>query len=104
MLRLNDQTRRHDSLFFKYSYLNASIVLQEQLRNTQEKRMQNTISELELEKTTEITQLQKKIDALEQQIGMKGQQYDDALRRAENDKQQALLLGECILHRKSQYR
>ena len=58
--------------------------------------MQNTISEMEHEKTNEISQLQKKMDSLKQQIDMQGQQYEEALRRAENDKQQALLLGRRI--------
>lgn len=57
--------------------------------------MQNAISELEQEKTNEITQLQKKVDTMKQQIETQSQQYDEALRRAENDKQQALLLGMC---------
>lgn len=52
-----------------------------------------TVSELETEKTEELNQLQKKIDNLNQQIEMQNQQYDEALRRAESDKQQALLLG-----------
>ncbi len=66
---------------------------QEQLRGNLEKKMQSALSDLEREKVEEINQLQKKIDNFKQQIEMQGQQYEEALRRAESDKQQALLLG-----------
>lgn len=58
--------------------------------------MQTTVADLEREKTKDITQMQKKLEALKQQIDMQTQQYEEALRRAENDKQQALLLGKFI--------
>lgn len=55
--------------------------------------MLSGLTELDREKNEEINQLQKKIDNLKHQIEMQNQQYEEALRRAENDKQQALLLG-----------
>lgn len=55
--------------------------------------MQSTLSDLKEEKSEEISLLQKKIDCFKQQIETQCQQNEEALRRAENDKQQALLLG-----------
>ena len=55
--------------------------------------MQTALAELERDKSEEIMHLEKKIDSLKQHIDMQNQQYEEALRRAENDKQQALLLG-----------
>lgn len=55
--------------------------------------MLSGLSDLDREKNEEISQLQKKIENLKHQIEMQNQQYEEALRRAENDKQQALLLG-----------
>ena len=73
-------------------------IFQEQLRIALEKRMQTAVSELEQEKANELAQLQKSIAGLKQQIDMQSQQYEEALRRAENDKQQALLLGKLATH------
>lgn len=55
--------------------------------------MQTALADLQREKTEEICQLEKKIENLKQHLDMQSQQYEEALRRAENDKQQALLLG-----------
>lgn len=70
--------------------------MKEQIRTNLEKRLQTTVADLEREKTKDIAQMQKKVEALKHQIDMQNQQYEEALRRAENDKQQALLLGEYI--------
>lgn len=63
------------------------------MRTNLEKKMLSGLSDLDREKNEEISQLQKKIENLKHQIEMQNQQYEEALRRAENDKQQALLLG-----------
>lgn len=58
-----------------------------------EKRLQSTIAQLGNEKETEAQEFQDKIAAIEQQLDAACQQHEEALLRAENDKQQALLLG-----------
>lgn len=55
--------------------------------------MQSALAELERNKTEELMHLEKKMENVKQHVDMQNQQYEEALRRAENDKQQALLLG-----------
>jgi hypothetical protein len=75
------------------------------VRISLEKRLQATVAQLGSEKDGEIQQLQDRIRALEQHIETVCQQHEEALVRAENDKQQALLIGEyghqqkCLKHR-----
>lgn len=45
------------------------------------------------EKDNEINQLQQRIDEMQQHIENLCQQHEEVLLRAENDKQQALLIG-----------
>lgn len=67
-----------------------------QVRISLEKRLQATVSQLGSEKDGEIQQLQERIRALEQHIENICQQHEEALVRAENDKQQALLIGQSL--------
>lgn len=63
------------------------------VRISLEKRLQVTVSQMGSEKDGEIQQLNERIRALEQHIENVCQQHEEALVRAENDKQQALLIG-----------
>ncbi|KAK2575631.1 hypothetical protein KPH14_011894 [Odynerus spinipes] len=65
----------------------------EQLKNALEKRLQQSLSQLGGEKNEEINQLQQRVEELQQHIENLCQQHEEALLRAENDKQQALLLA-----------
>ncbi|XP_024946085.1 rootletin isoform X3 [Cephus cinctus] len=65
----------------------------EQVRTSLEKRLQQTLTQLGGEKDDEITQLQQRIEELQQHIETLCQQHEEALLRAENDKQQALLIA-----------
>lgn len=67
-----------------------------QIRISLEKRHQVAVSQLSAEKDMETHQLQERLSGLEQHIENICQQHEEALVRAENDKQQALLLGEPI--------
>lgn len=62
-----------------------------------EKRLLTSVQQLGGEKDHEIQQLQERIDALQQHIENLCQQHEEVLLRAENDKQQALLLGKNFL-------
>lgn len=64
-----------------------------------EKRLQQSLSQLTGEKDNEINQLQQRIDELQQQIENLCQQHEEVLLRAENDKQQALLMGKKYSYR-----
>lgn len=68
-------------------------MLQEQIRVSLEKRLQQTVSQLGGEKDDEIAQLQQRIEDLQQHIENLCQQHEEVLLRAENDKQQSLLIG-----------
>lgn len=50
-------------------------------------------------KDGEIEKLKQKVDALKKSIDTINQQHDEALVRAENDKQQTLLLGKIKRNR-----
>jgi len=58
-----------------------------------EKKIQLTVQQLENEKDHETTQLMNRIDELQAHMEALIQQHEESLLRAENDKQQALLLG-----------
>jgi rootletin len=55
--------------------------------------LQQTVQQLGGEKDGEIQQLQERVETLQQHIENICQQHEEVLLRAENDKQQALLLG-----------
>lgn len=58
-----------------------------------EKRLQQSLLQLEADKNDEINQLQQRIEELQQHIENLCKQHEEVLLRAENDKQQALLIG-----------
>lgn len=60
---------------------------------TLEKKLQQNMHQLENEKDSEIMQLQQRAEELQQHLENVCQQHEEVLLRAENDKQQALLLG-----------
>ncbi|XP_014470851.1 PREDICTED: centromere-associated protein E [Dinoponera quadriceps] len=62
----------------------------EQVRMSLEKRLQQSVLQLEGEKNDEINQLQQRIEELQQHIENLCKQHEEVLLRAENDKQQAL--------------
>ncbi|GAB1869589.1 Rootletin [Camponotus japonicus] len=65
----------------------------EQVRISLEKRLQQSVLQLEGEKNEEINQLQQRIEELQQHVENLCKQHEEALLRAENDKQQALLIA-----------
>ncbi|XP_071554708.1 uncharacterized protein Root isoform X2 [Temnothorax nylanderi] len=65
----------------------------EQVRITLEKRLQQSLLQVEGDKNEEINQLQQRIEELQQHIENLCKQHEEALLRAENDKQQALLIA-----------
>lgn len=71
----------------------SSLDFKEQVRISLEKRLQQSVLQLEEEKNEEINNLQQRIEELQQHIENLCKQHEEALLRAENDKQQALLIG-----------
>ncbi|CAH1181054.1 unnamed protein product [Phyllotreta striolata] len=65
----------------------------EQIRASLEKRMQQSMQQLGNEKDAEIHQLLERIDNLQHHIENLCQQHEELMLRAENDKQQALLIA-----------
>jgi len=61
-----------------------------------ERKSQEDLSRLGKNKDCEIEKLKQKLDVLQKNIDTLTQQHDEALLRAENDKQQTLLLGRCL--------
>lgn len=80
-------------MFSFFAHSSASYLCKEQIRISLEKRLQQSILQLEGEKNEEINQLQQRIEELQQHIENLCKQHEEALLRAENDKQQALLIG-----------
>ncbi|XP_026278331.2 rootletin isoform X2 [Frankliniella occidentalis] len=66
----------------------------EQVRAALEKRLQSAVTQLTNEKEAEVAALQERIDAAQQHLENVCQQHEEALLRAENDKQQSLLLAQ----------
>ncbi|XP_070063358.1 rootletin isoform X2 [Drosophila virilis] len=64
-----------------------------QLRNALEKRMQQALQALQTAKDDEIEKLQERLAALQAHIESLVQQHEETLIRAENEKQQALLMA-----------
>jgi len=58
-----------------------------------ERKIQEDLNRLGKTKDGEIEKLKHKVDALKKNIDTINQQHDETLVRAENDKQQTLLLG-----------
>lgn len=58
-----------------------------------ERKIQEDLNRLGKNKDCEIDKLKQKVDVLKKNIDTITQQHDEALVRAENDKQQTLLLG-----------
>lgn len=68
----------------------------EMIRETLEKKLQQSLQQLGDEKDTEIQQLLDRIDNLQHHIDNLCQQHEELMLRAENDKQQALLIGNSV--------
>ncbi|ENN80568.1 hypothetical protein YQE_03011, partial [Dendroctonus ponderosae] len=66
----------------------------EKIRVCLEKRLQQSMQQLSSEKNAEIQQQSDRIEALQNHIDNLCQQHEELMLRAENDKQQALLIGE----------
>lgn len=58
-----------------------------------ERKIQEDLNRLGKNKDCEIEKLKQKLEVLQKNIDTLTQQHDEALLRAENDKQQTLLLG-----------
>lgn len=76
-----------------FVHSSTSYLYKEQVRISLEKRLQQSVLQLEGEKNDEINQLQQRIEELQQHVENLCKQHEEALLRAENDKQQALLIG-----------
>lgn len=63
------------------------------MRASLEKKLVSSMQQLSEEKDGEIGQLQEKINAFQNHIDNLCQQHEEVLLRAENEKQQALMLG-----------
>lgn len=63
------------------------------MKNNYERKIQEDLNRLGKNKDSEIEKLNQKLDVLKKNIDTINQQHDEALLRAENDKQQTLLLG-----------
>lgn len=69
----------------------------EKIRTSLEKRLQQSLQQLAGEKEVEIQQLVERIENLQNHIESLCQQHEELMLRAENDKQQALLIGTTYL-------
>lgn len=67
-----------------------------QLRNALEKRMQQALVALQTSKDDEIDKLQDRLEGLQNHLENLVQQHEEAIIRAENDKQQSLLIGKNV--------
>lgn len=65
----------------------------EKIKSSLEKRLQDAVKQLNNEKDAEVAALLERIDALQHHIDNLCQQHEELMVRAENDKQQALLIG-----------
>ncbi|KAL1491832.1 hypothetical protein ABEB36_012367 [Hypothenemus hampei] len=65
----------------------------DKIRVSLEKRLQQSLAQLENEKNGEIQQLADRVEALQNHIDNLCQQHEELMLRAENDKQQALLIA-----------
>lgn len=76
------------------------LICQETLKINYERKSQEDLNRLSKNKNCEIEKLKQKLDMLQKNIDTITQQHDEALLRAENDKQQTLLLGKLFMHSK----
>lgn len=65
----------------------------DKVRVSLEKRLQQTVQQLNSEKNAEIQLLTERVESLQSHIDNLCQQHEELMLRAENDKQQALLIG-----------
>ena len=65
----------------------------EQIRQSLEKRMQQSLQALESAKDAEIRQLREQFETLQLHLDALNQQHEEVILRAENEKQQALLIA-----------
>lgn len=72
------------------------FAFRDKIKRNLEKRMQQSLQQLGSEKDSEIQQLVDRVESLQNHIDNICQQHEELMLRAENDKQQALLLGELI--------
>lgn len=72
------------------------FAFRDKIKRNLEKRMQQSLQQLGSEKDSEIQQLVDRVESLQNHIDNLCQQHEELMLRAENDKQQALLLGELI--------
>ncbi|XP_046406098.1 rootletin [Ischnura elegans] len=66
----------------------------EQMRVAMERRLQTTVAQMEGDKDGEIERLTARLESSQHHIETLAQQHEEALLRAENDKQQALLIAQ----------
>lgn len=76
------------------------LICQETLKINYERKIQEDLNRLSKNKNCEIEKLKQKLDMLQKNIDTITQQHDEALLRAENDKQQTLLLGKLFMNNK----
>jgi len=74
------------------------LICQETVKINYERKIQEDLNRLSKNKNCEIEKLKQKLDMLQKNIDTITQQHDEALLRAENDKQQTLLLGSYIIY------
>ncbi|KAK6626450.1 hypothetical protein RUM44_008923 [Polyplax serrata] len=65
----------------------------EQMRMSLEKKLLSSVQQLNGEKERQVQQLQEKVDTLQNHVDNLCQQHEEVLLRAENEKQQALMLA-----------
>ena len=75
------------------SFVNFCFGFQEHTKVSLEKKLQQNLAQLNNEKDSEISQLNQRIEQLQNYIDNLCQQHEEVLLRAENDKQQCLLIG-----------
>lgn len=84
------------SICFYYICQFSFYPYKEQIKISLEKRLQQSLVQLEEEKNEEINHLQQQIEDLQQHIEDLCKQHEEVLLRAENDKQQALHIGKVL--------
>ena len=82
---------------FEHKVSQFAFIFKEQIRVSLEKRLQQSIGQLSGQKDDEINQLQQRIEELQLHIENLTEQHEEVLLRAENDKQQALLIGTSFI-------
>lgn len=70
----------------------------DQLRISLEKKMQQAVQSLEGSKDSEVNSLREQLEGLQLHLESLCQQHEETMIRAENEKQQSLLLGKIIVN------